>query len=48
MLEVGRIFQVAEHRHAVHLGAAIVGGGGTKYAGAQRTDAETERVSTVE
>jgi hypothetical protein len=32
----------------VHLGAAIVGGGRTKYAGAQRTDAETERVSTVE
>jgi hypothetical protein len=32
----------------VHLGAAIVGGRRAKYAGAQRTDAETERVSTVE
>ena len=48
MLEVGRVFQVAEHRHAVHLGAAIVGGGGAKSAGAQRTDAETERVPTGE
>jgi len=41
-------FQVAKHRHAVHLVPAIVGDGGTNDAGAQRTDAETERVSTVE
>ncbi len=48
MLEVSGVFQVAEHRHAVHLGAAIVGGSGAQYAGAQRTVAETERVPTVE
>jgi hypothetical protein len=32
----------------VHLGAAIVGGGSAKSAGAQRTDAETEYVSAIE
>src|SRR5436190_1591381 len=49
MMEVGRVFQIAEHRHAVHLGAGL--GGccrGIEARRAQRAEAETEHVPAIE
>ena len=48
MMEVGRIFQIAERRHAVRLGAAVGGRRGPKPRRAQRADAETEHMPAGE
>ena len=46
MVEVGRIFQIAEHRQPVRLGAVSGrGDAGAKLRGAERADAETEYVA---
>ena len=48
MLKVGRVFQVAEHRQAVSLGADIGRLRAAQQRRAQRADAETEHVPAGE